>query len=82
MFLNHFRKTVQSIKQTSIFHVLSSAVRQFIMTKSFIDKQHEFSLFMLDDDAQLVSITECFKLEIHNLISFLAKAGTEARLAI
>nr|CAB3225057.1 BRISC and BRCA1-A complex member 1-like [Phallusia mammillata] len=55
MFLKHFRKTAQTIKQTSPIQVLNGAIRQFVMTKSLIDKRHEYSLFMLNDNAQLIS---------------------------
>ena len=37
-----------------MFDVLLGALKQFIMTKSFLNKKHEFSLVVLNEEAQLV----------------------------
>ncbi|CAK8692698.1 BRISC and BRCA1-A complex member 1-like [Clavelina lepadiformis] len=55
MFDSQFKRTIQSIKQSSVFHKMIGAIQQFVLTKSHIDKRHEFSLIMMNDDTQLIT---------------------------
>uniref|UniRef100_H2Z590 BRISC and BRCA1-A complex member 1 n=2 Tax=Ciona savignyi TaxID=51511 RepID=H2Z590_CIOSA len=55
MFRNKFKRTVQTVKQLAVFQVLTGAIRQFVMTKSFIDSRHQFALVLLNDTTQLIA---------------------------
>ncbi|XP_039253199.2 BRISC and BRCA1-A complex member 1-like [Styela clava] len=53
MFQNKFQ--TQSVNQTSVYKTLTSAIKQFVCTKSFLNKKHQFSLVMLNEDTQLIT---------------------------
>ena len=54
MYASKFRRTVQSIKETNVFKVLIGALKQFVMTKLFVNAKHEFSLVIVNKEAHLV----------------------------
>lgn len=53
LFQNKFQ--TQSANQTCVFKTLTNALKQFVCTKSYLNKKHQFSLVMLNDDAQLIT---------------------------
>lgn len=53
MFCNEF--TSHSSNNNPVFVTLTSAIRQFVNTKSYLNKKNQFSLILLNDGAQFIT---------------------------